>query len=135
MVVSLTLSMVGNDNFDFTFTAGDEIAVSFLTVMAGLVLSFGTIYLFMSQLGNNRMFNRFVLEETQQSSAGWTVDTYEEKGLSGSKGLAVSDLRPSGKVDIGEERYDAMTEGGYIEKGDEVTVIDVRGNHLLVRKA
>ena len=135
MVVSLTLSMVGNDNFNFTFTAGSEIAVSFLTVMAGLVLSFGTIYLFMSQLSNNRMFNRFVLEETQQSSEGWTVDAYEEKGLSGSMGLAVSDLRPSGKVDIGEERFDAMTEGGYIEKGDEVTVIDVRGNHLLVRKA
>jgi membrane-bound serine protease (ClpP class) len=54
----------------------------------------------------------------------------------GRKGEAVSDLRPSGKILLqGEDDYfDAISEGGFIEKGRKIEVIAVDLGQLVVRE-
>lgn len=56
-------------------------------------------------------------------------------GLAGKRGIAVTDLRPAGRIEIGEEPVDAVTEGSYIERGATVRVIRAEGNRIVVEEA
>ena len=51
----------------------------------------------------------------------------------GREGEALTDLRPSGTVLIGEERVDAVSESEWIEEGTEVRVVSSEGYRLVVR--
>lgn len=52
--------------------------------------------------------------------------------LVGKSGVAVNDLRPSGFVDIDGGRYDVVTRGDFIKKGDTVTVSAIEGTKIIV---
>lgn len=52
----------------------------------------------------------------------------------GDTGVCESDLRPSGKVLIGDRLVDVITEGDYVERGSQVAVIRIEGNIITVRK-
>ena len=49
-------------------------------------------------------------------------------------GSTYTDLRPSGKAVIGEDRVDVVTEGAFIEKDRPVKVVAVEGNRVVVRE-
>ncbi len=51
----------------------------------------------------------------------------------GSTGDAVTDLHPSGKVRVAERVYDVIAQGQFVERGESVRVVQVRGNRILVR--
>lgn len=52
----------------------------------------------------------------------------------GSTGVAITFLRPSGKMKIDQEIIDVVAEGEFIEKGAPITVMDIRGNRVIVRR-
>ena len=80
------------------------------------------------------MFQTLVLNTTQQASKGYTgVDDSENK-LIGKTGIALTILRPSGKVEISGNVYDATAEIGFIEKGENVIVAKFETSQLFVRK-
>lgn len=138
MVSSMVLSLIQNNNFDFSYSGGAEFAQAFMIVIFGMLGSFGLIYLFLRNVETSGLFSRLVLTETQESNSSQTVTSFgtsaEKIMLEGAQGIAMTDLRPSGKVEIEDDRFDAMSEGEYILRGDPIEVIEVRANHLLVRK-
>ncbi|MFH1852894.1 MAG: NfeD family protein [Candidatus Neomarinimicrobiota bacterium] len=56
------------------------------------------------------------------------------EGLVGQMGQAVTDLRPSGWITMGEQRIFVVSEGGFISKGEPVKILVVEGNRVVVRK-
>ncbi|GAB4282825.1 MAG: nodulation protein NfeD [Candidatus Rifleibacteriota bacterium] len=82
-----------------------------------------------------KIFDRFVLKEEMAADQGFVAI---EKGLYdhliGLEGVAVSPCRPSGKVKIGDERYDVVSDGEFIEKGSRVCVRKVEGTRIVVRQ-
>lgn len=63
----------------------------------------------------------------------------EERGvelsrLIGSTAVAETYLRPSGKIRLDAELYEAQTSGEYVEKGAEVRITAVRGSGFVVEK-
>ncbi len=54
----------------------------------------------------------------------------------GSRGIALTDLRPSGKVKISglPKTCDIVAETGFIESGSNIEIIKVDGRRVLVRK-
>ncbi len=135
MLTALVLSMVDNVNFEFHPAAGDQLIRSILVVVLALLGSIGLIVTLFGSLRGSPLLRRLVLTEAQDKERGFTVDAYRgEHPLLGASGLAATELRPSGKVDINGERYDAMSEGGYILKDQSVEVIAVRNSYLLVRE-
>ena len=52
----------------------------------------------------------------------------------GDRGVALSILRPAGTARIRGQRRDVVTQGEMIDKGAPVEVLDVRGNHIVVRQ-
>ena len=53
--------------------------------------------------------------------------------LVGSSGVALTDLQPMGKIEIGTERYDATSERRYIDRGTPIVVIKIHENLPVVR--
>jgi membrane-bound serine protease (ClpP class) len=53
----------------------------------------------------------------------------------GDTGIAVTVLRPSGKVRIGSVTVSASTEGDFIDRRSAVTVVRIEGDRVLVRGA
>nr|WKN35344.1 NfeD family protein [Tunicatimonas sp. TK19036] len=50
----------------------------------------------------------------------------------GDRGVALSALRPSGKVEFKEATVEVSTLGRYVDAGTEVQVVDVQANKILV---
>jgi membrane-bound serine protease (ClpP class) len=133
-VAGLTLSLLRINNFDFHFAGWGVAIVAFLRVMLilGIVLAFAVVY------GDKFFFSgtmkKFVLHTTQDASKGYTVKPNELLNIVGKTGTANTMLRPAGSVKIGDDFYDALTDGDFIDKGESVKVHSVRGSYLVVRK-
>lgn len=62
------------------------------------------------------------------------VSNASRTDLLGKTGTALTPLRPSGTIIIDNERIDAVTEGGYINSGARVEVVEVEGVRIVVRE-
>lgn len=132
-LTSLILIMLNNDFFNFEFVPlGDIIVASFATIGG---LTGGALLLFFggAKLTQTKAFKRIALTDIQEVSQGYTTN-FNAKEMLGKKGIAYTVLRPSGRVKIDEEIYDAFTRGDYIERGDAIEVVDTEGNTLKVRR-
>ncbi len=133
-VAGLTLSLLRVTNFDFHLAGWGVAAIAFLRVILimGIVLVFALLY------GEKFFFSgamkKFVLHTTQDASQGYTVKPNELLGIVGKTGIANTMLRPAGNVKIDDTIYDALTDGDFIEKGENIKVHALRGNYLVVRK-
>ncbi|MCA9446502.1 MAG: nodulation protein NfeD [Candidatus Omnitrophica bacterium] len=54
--------------------------------------------------------------------------------LTGQTGVTLSSLKPGGLARIGKKRMDVVTQGEYIDAGQTVRVVEVRGMQVIVRK-
>jgi membrane-bound serine protease (ClpP class) len=54
--------------------------------------------------------------------------------LIGAQGEAKSDLRPAGFAMINGRRVDVVTQGGMIDKGAAITVVEVEANRVVVKR-
>ncbi len=55
--------------------------------------------------------------------------------LVGAQGEAKSNLRPAGFAMINGHRVDVVTQGGMIDKGATITVVEVEGNRVVVKRS
>jgi membrane-bound serine protease (ClpP class) len=134
IIGSLTLSLIGNDFFDFSMTGADKIGFALLRVILTLFAGLAMLVMFGGSIFNSAAFQRITLQDEQRSEAGYTIGKNEFYEVLGKEGKAVTDLRPAGKVEIDGEIYDAMSEGGYIERDSEIVVRQLEANTLIVRK-
>lgn len=136
ILVGLSFSMLHNDFFDFSAIGGVEVA--FQAILQVLISLFGAI-LVMILLGgrfiqSNAFKKRISLETTQDASAGYTIKNDSYLDLVGKIGVAVTDLRISGRVEVDGEIYDAITIGTYIEAGKKIEVKKYQLSSLVVQE-
>jgi membrane-bound serine protease (ClpP class) len=60
--------------------------------------------------------------------------TEAEKAKVGDIGVAMTFLRPSGKVKIKDEVFDGITQGEFMEKGTPVKISEIKGNRIIVSR-
>ena len=130
---SLILVMLNNDSFDFSFVEIKDIFLAATVALVGLLGGFMLMFMGGVKLTQTRFFKRIALVDTQQSSEGYTANVSETSMLN-KKGVAYTVLRPSGKIMIDNELYDAYTRGSFINKDEEVIVIGEEGTSLKVKK-
>jgi membrane-bound serine protease (ClpP class) len=131
---SLILVMLNNNDLDFFFVDSDEVVKAVTTALAGMVG--GIILMFFGgvRLASSDAFKRVSLESTQSTKDGYTSSTRVGTFI-GKEGKAYTILRPSGKIMIDDELYDAYTRGDYIDKGSYVVVVSDEGTSLRVKLA
>jgi membrane-bound serine protease (ClpP class) len=136
MVLGLTLAMVDNIVFDFSFsTAMASIVKSFVIVaismFLGMILS---LWLGGKLFTSRKTFAGLALYRDMKSEEGFIGVESKPKELIGKTGIADSILRPSGKVIIDDEIYDAKSEYSYIDKGEKVRVVRYETGQVYVVK-
>ncbi|MEM6735315.1 MAG: NfeD family protein [Bacteroidota bacterium] len=130
---SLILVMVNNDNFDFSFVPFSAILTAVIVVVTAMA---GSVVLFIvagASFATTKAFSRLTLTDTMPKDDGYT-STYYSDELIGKEGIAQTILRPSGKIMIEDELYDAYTRGDYLNKGDKVIVTSAEGTSLKVKR-
>lgn len=134
VVMGLTLSLINNYVFDFSFTAPGDIFYAFLRVTLTITIAFITGLLFSGKILRSSMFNKVVLTETQENQTAYLEDIQQLNNLKGKTAKAITVLKPSGTVEIDGDTYEALADGTFINAGELVKVIAIRGNYLVVRK-
>ncbi|MBN8577504.1 MAG: ATP-dependent Clp protease proteolytic subunit [Cyclobacteriaceae bacterium] len=132
-VVSLVLIMLNNDFFNFEFVPLGDIITATVAMLGGL--TGGVLLLFFggARLTQTKAFQRIALNDTQDVASGYSVSSFQ-KDLFGKQGKALTVLRPSGKVVIDEQVYDAFTRGEFIDRDETIEVIGMEGTTLRVKK-
>jgi membrane-bound serine protease (ClpP class) len=127
--LGLTFALLNNDYFSFKGVELPDVSRSVLTVLSGIVSSFILILWLSSRIGEKGLFRKVALTADLESSESVDAGTFDQVGR---KGKAMTDLRPSGKIEIGNEVYDAVSNGGFIENGTEVVVVRFENMQLYV---
>lgn len=136
MITGLTLSMVDNLGFEFSSQIALQLLQAFFTVIisafVALVISFWI---------SKRIFSRPVpvlghlaLDTVQDKEEGYSIADTRYAQMVGKRGLAVTILRPAGKISIEGEIFDAVATVGHIEKGEHIEVVRYENAQLFVRK-
>lgn len=134
IVIGLTLAMVDNVVFnsgDITLILNTVFGAFFIVIVSMFVSLIASIY-FGKQLITSGLFPHIALKDTQKMSEGFigVDDSYTE--LVGKEGIAYTILRPSGKIMVDQEIYDAKSEYGLIDKGEKVKIIRYETGQLYV---
>jgi membrane-bound serine protease (ClpP class) len=135
ILLGLSFAMVDNIVFEWDMSMG------FYSVLKSLaiVISSSTIALILCLLlgksfYENKSLRRITLLAEQKSSEGY-VSFDDNSSLVGTTAIVKSMLRPSGKIVIGDKLYDAMSEIGYINAGEQVKIVRFETGQLYVLKA
>lgn len=132
----LVLSLIKNVDFTFEHVNMNDLLIAVATVFTGSIAGIGlAIYLsqkmFTAQTGQ---FSHLSLHKVMNLEDGYVGVDPELVRLKGKSGIAVTTLRPSGKINIDGKNYDAMAEAGMIEKGKAIIVIKVEAAQLYVEE-
>ncbi len=130
---SLVLVMLNNDTFDFSFVNSGDLFIAVSTTIMGLFGAIIVMFIGGVRLTNTQFFNRIALQDVQDTSQGYSSN-FKSESFIGKTGVTYTVLRPSGKVMIDDNIYDAFTRGNYIEKGTNVVVIGEEGNSVKVKE-
>lgn len=136
-VFAMMLPSISEVDFDFqteTFNAVGSVFIEKLAWLCGALIT-GVIsiaFLAKYMLPNFTLFNRLVLVGGEQASS----KEFLPSGMPSlsERGKVLATLRPSGKVLINEEVYDAMSRGVFIEKGAAVIVVQVEESRIVVEE-
>ncbi len=129
----LVLGMLPNQDFNFDFVPASQLFGALLTVILAALASVGLVFWLTPKINQWGAFRHITLATTQERSAGYTASFYSET-LLGKIGTVHSRLRPSGKIEIEGEIFDAYSRGEFIDQGEKIVVISTEGTSLKVKK-
>lgn len=130
----LVLSLIKNVNFTFEHVNMGDLLIAVGTVFIGAISGITlAVYLSQKMLTTERgQFAHLSLRESLKKEDGYLGVDPEILHLKGKRGIAITTLRPSGKISIEGQNYDALAESGMIDKGTRIVVIRVETAQLYV---
>lgn len=135
IITGLTLALIDNSNFTFSLEGLDSLAEPLLLVSISITVSVLLSIWITSKIGyGSGFFRKVALTTSQNIEEGYLGVPQEFSDMIGKTGKAVTILRPSGRIKIGEKTYDAVSEIGYIEPGESVKVNKYESGQLYVTK-
>ncbi len=147
-ILLLLVSVVmASHDFSRWNTSADlpSLTVTLATVMSSGVVAMVLIAVVARYFHRMPVLNRLVLRppvasddgeidgESQKVKGGDDVDGRFHVSV-GDWGIADSPLRPAGKARFGNEFVDVVTDGTFVDNGQQVRVIDISGNRVMVRR-
>ena len=131
-VLSLILIMLNNDFFNFRFVPMQEILYASVAAIGGAAGGIALLFIGGTRIANSRFFKSVALTESQLRTEGYTSSFIKEP-MKGKKGTAYTVLRPSAKILIDGQVFDAYTRGEYIDRGQAIEVVSDEGTSLQVK--
>ena len=140
ILTALVLSLLQNDFFDFTGVSTPNLASALISVFGAFVVGFFVIIFTGGRIIDSPMFQKLVLSSNlSESKLNVEQTAHSDPGtrksdLIGQMGEALTDLRPYGKLQLGDEVYTVVAETGVIGKGSQVKIVHVEGMRIVGRQ-
>lgn len=139
MLASLLWAMIDRYPGQTFFPNGRDLAVPLLNLFLALAAAAVVITLLARYLPRTSIYRRFALIASNPpgpSLAGIPREFTTALHLSpGSRGVALSILRPSGKAQFAEQIVDVITQGEFIAPNTPITVVQSDGMRVIVKAA
>jgi len=126
IVAGLFMSMIGR------FPTASDLGQAAGGVAIGLLVVVAVLVALLRHLPVSKRLAGILHLEAARSEAGF-VSAPIRTDLVGKSGVALTELRPIGAAQIGEERVDVTTEGQFISAGTPVTVVKAEDLRVVVR--
>jgi membrane-bound serine protease (ClpP class) len=134
IISGLTLSLIDNIGFDFKGVPMNGIIKSLLTVVISIFLGFIASFYLGRKALTSKFLGHLALQTVQNKEEGYSSAFNDINSMIGKQGKAYTILRPSGKIIIDNEIYDATAISGFIEKDEKIEVIKYETSSLIVKK-
>jgi len=104
----------------------------FVCGMAGSLLAFAVVVKYLPKIP---AMKGIILEAEEDSQAGYVSTKAAKYPVEvGSRGVALTKLRPAGTAEFEGKRIDVVTQGDFIEAGSQVEVCKIEGARIVVMK-
>lgn len=113
--------------------ATGDISSAVMSLSVALMVTAVVAVVFIKIGYKSPLFNKIVLETKFTKEKGYNSSSLQEQLLD-KEGVAITDLRPSGIIEIDGTRIDALSEGNYIDRGAQVKIYKVEGSKIFVRR-
>lgn len=122
------------ENYSFSLSHADSSAVwtSIAILAAGIAMAVAVIWYLTSHYAPAWMTRHTNLTTELKASEGFVGVDMTPARFIGSEGIAVTDMRPAGKVAIGHETLDAVSTGPFVHAGTRVRVTKYENAQLYV---
>ncbi|WP_327288011.1 NfeD family protein [Salimicrobium salexigens] len=101
---------------------------------SGVVLGGLSSLVFLKVFPKRQMWSKVALNDQLSSELGYNSMNETYRALIGENATAVTDMRPTGTIEVKGKEYSATTNGKWLEKGEQLTVEDADGTRILVTK-
>lgn len=116
------------------FLTADTMQEAVIIVAIVIVLLAILIFTLVTLLSKGKLKTPIVLDDRLNKEEGYISST-DLQYLIGQKGIATTDLHPSGRVKIEDVEFDVISDGRFIEKNSLVEIYKLSNSSLVVRKA
>jgi len=137
MLLLLSSLILASQTFVIPHTQEEwrQLTGTLLVILVAGVIFAVAAYMLSKHFGALPMLNRLVLDppELGVGKSAVSAGPGDQSPVQlGSRGTAVSALRPAGKARFGKQFVDVVTEGAFITKGSRVEVLEIHGNRVVV---
>lgn len=108
---------------------------AFFTVLAGLVMAICLAVWLTGKHGPKAIRRHTELMTELRNSEGFVGVDMSPRSLVGEEGVAATDMRPAGKIDIAGQRLEAVSAGEFIPRGTRIRAVRYENAQLTVVKA
>jgi membrane-bound serine protease (ClpP class) len=126
LTAAIVLAMIGSS------PSAADVTQAFTVLGVSVAITAAVSYAWLRHLPNSGRFAGLFLRGGAHQADGY-IAAAPRLDLVGQDGIAVTDLRPAGTAQIGQERVDVVTEGGYVAQGQAVRVMRSEGYRHVVR--
>lgn len=123
---SVLLALVG------PHPANGDVLGALAVLGSSLVITGAVFYAWIRHLPSSHRFRGLLHTVASERRAGY-IAAPQREDLIGHPGVAITDLRPSGVVEVDGERIDVVTEGDFVAAGAAVRVVRADGYRHVVR--
>ncbi|MEK6268481.1 MAG: nodulation protein NfeD [Planococcus sp. (in: firmicutes)] len=114
--------------------AGGDLKTTAIAVLIAMIVATVGMVIVVKFFGKRlSLFKRIILTDATDTASGY-VSTTNRPELVGKIAQTLTALRPSGTIQLDDERIDAVSEGRFIDSGKNVKIIKVEGSRIVVRE-
>ncbi|MBD5201915.1 MAG: nodulation protein NfeD [Bacteroides sp.] len=131
---AIIIGLIEHMTFSLGFYDSDSLISSLVIFCAGVVLAIALIWYLTSSYGPRWARRHTELLLTQQVDEGYIGVDMSPKRFIGHTGVAVTDLRPSGKVLVDGQTLDAVATMSFIPAGQKVNIVRYENAQIYVTR-
>ena len=118
--------------YSLILAMGGDINAIYMMVIS-LVIAIIIFAIIIKKLPSSKLWKKIILTNTSSTEQGY-VSSVDYSQYLNKEGIVLTELRPSGSVEIDGAPVDVVSEGKFISKGEKVRVVKIEGMRIIVRK-